>query len=271
MRRYCPDCGERRLPEGGLSARQLAHSWFAGAFSLDNRFWMSMRTLLTRPGQITADAIVGRRSTYMRLVQTFLLCNLIYFLAQPWTGVNTLTNTLESHLERQEYSTYAQKVIEAKEAELRVPVEIWRVEVGQRLEVHSRSLVVALAPAFALLLAVIMVPRRRDFAVALHFALEFLCFVLLHVLIVWMLVIKTLLYDAGLYQRAFASWADSEQALTVLGLLIPVWWWSQRAFQTVYACSRREAAIRAAVFTALLIYPIHLFRLVVFLSAVHAS
>ena len=101
---YCSECGERRLRPDEHSLIRLLTDWFRDVVQFDSKVWRSFRTLVTRPGALTAAYMGGRRAPYLRPVQLFLTANLIYFVVQPYSGFNGFNTTLESHMHRQVYS-----------------------------------------------------------------------------------------------------------------------------------------------------------------------
>lgn len=266
MREFCPDCGEKRFRIEDFSTTRLLSRFFGGLFNFDSRFWRTMASLLRRPGQLTAEAVRGRRQPYMRPVQAFFVCNLIYFLLQPWTGVYTLVNTYESHLERQSYSAWVSELVEQRFAAAPEQQEDFEIRMDTRLGTASRSLLILLVPMIALICIPVLWPRRRYWALHLHFALEFLCFVMTYVLILWMLVIKVLMYDLRVHQALLGDAMDSETILTAIGLWLPVAWWSASSFRSIYGFSLWQSWLRASAFTAVLLWPIYAFRLIVFLT-----
>jgi hypothetical protein len=68
-------------------------------FHLDAKVFLSLRTLITRPGQLTVEYFRGRRKPYMAPLQLFLVCNLIFFVLQPLTGLEILAPPLRAFQE----------------------------------------------------------------------------------------------------------------------------------------------------------------------------
>ena len=65
-------------------------------FHLDSKIFLSLRTLITKPGQLTAEYFRGRRKPYMAPLQLFLVCNFLFFILQPFTGLEILAPPLRS-------------------------------------------------------------------------------------------------------------------------------------------------------------------------------
>jgi hypothetical protein len=58
----------------------------------------SLRTLVSPPGQLTADWIRGRRVGYLSPLSLFLWVNVAFFLVQSASGLGILTWPLRIHL-----------------------------------------------------------------------------------------------------------------------------------------------------------------------------
>ena len=63
-------------------------------FHIDSKMFLTLKTLVTRPGKLTAEFFMGRRKPYMSPLQTFFVCNLLFFLLQPLTGLEILAPAL---------------------------------------------------------------------------------------------------------------------------------------------------------------------------------
>ncbi len=144
--KYFPECGERRLRPDEHSLIRLVKEWFRDVVQFDSKVWRSFRTLVTRPGALTAAYMEGRRAPYLRPVQLFLTANLIYFVVQPYSGFNGFNTTLESHMHRQVYSEsmrvegrIGQVIEERVAAAVALEISRWRTDLG----VDSRSGAVA--------------------------------------------------------------------------------------------------------------------------------
>jgi len=77
---YCAACGQEtalRLPTLREFVREAAGRYVA----LDGRFWRTMFALLARPGFLTREYLAGRRRRYIRPARLYLFATLIFFAA----------------------------------------------------------------------------------------------------------------------------------------------------------------------------------------------
>jgi len=75
---YCAACGQEtalRLPTLREFLREAAGRYVA----LDGRFWRTMFALLARPGFLTREYLAGRRRRYIRPARLYLFATLIFF------------------------------------------------------------------------------------------------------------------------------------------------------------------------------------------------
>lgn len=77
---YCHQCGERQHSADELTVKALFQQFVASVFNVDNKFLRTIRSLFSRPGQLTVEYVEGRRTRYMRPFQMFVLVNVIFFL-----------------------------------------------------------------------------------------------------------------------------------------------------------------------------------------------
>jgi hypothetical protein len=111
--RFCSHCGEKAVEEGDYAVRTFVRDTIHGLTSTESNTWRSFLTLITRPGQITADYLAGRRVRYLKPLQLFLFCNVIFFFSQAYFPINTFTTPLFVHLYRVPYSPIVRPMVSA--------------------------------------------------------------------------------------------------------------------------------------------------------------
>ncbi|MBF5042225.1 MULTISPECIES: DUF3667 domain-containing protein [Myxococcaceae] len=76
---YCAQCGLKRFERHDLSLEHYAHEAFHEIFHVDGRLWRTLRLLFTRPGQLTQEAVSGRRALSVTPMRLFLLTSALFF------------------------------------------------------------------------------------------------------------------------------------------------------------------------------------------------
>lgn len=76
---YCWRCGQRAKARM-ITVGELLSNLTTDLVQLESRLWRSLIPLITRPGQLTADYLAGRRVRYMPPFRMYLVFSLIFFL-----------------------------------------------------------------------------------------------------------------------------------------------------------------------------------------------
>src|SRR5215210_3933365 len=79
--RFCTRCGEKRVEERDYSLRHFLAEALNVVANLESPIPRSFFVLLRRPGLLTAEYLAGRRKRYLKPLQLFVLCNVIFFFA----------------------------------------------------------------------------------------------------------------------------------------------------------------------------------------------
>lgn len=76
---FCSDCGQRALPPHP-TLRELLGDAFAEFSGFDGTLASTVRKLLGRPGELTADVLQGRRRRYVSPLRIYLAASVLYFI-----------------------------------------------------------------------------------------------------------------------------------------------------------------------------------------------
>ncbi len=180
--RFCPRCGEKRVEARDYSLRHFLGEAVNVFANLESPIPRSFAALLFRPGLLTAEYLAGRRKRYLKPLQVFVLCNVIFFFAQPLTGFNTLTTPLNIHMSGMPYRERAQRMVSEELARRQVPLEEYRARFDAVIQNQAKSLVIVMALMFAFFLLPLYWRRRRYLVEHLVFATHFYSFFLLFLL-----------------------------------------------------------------------------------------
>ena len=194
---FCPHCGQEtvlRLPTLREFIREAAGRYVA----FDGRFWRTMGALLLRPGFLSREYLAGRRRRYIRPARLYLFSTLIFFAVSRFfvepAGVLTAQtrepaggSAVSSDAAREEKAEANQMDEDAigayldKDLSVHLPGKAAtslekRWESFNALPRHEKEdqivagmlrygpyAMFALLPAFALLLKVLYVGRRRRY------------------------------------------------------------------------------------------------------------
>ena len=125
---FCAHCGERRLGPHDHTLRHFLGQMLEALTHADGKIFLALRTLLARPGLLTADCLRGRRKPYIAPLQNFLICNLIFFLLHPLIDSNTLTTDLHTQMQYTWHKETARALVTARVAARGVTMEAYTKE-----------------------------------------------------------------------------------------------------------------------------------------------
>lgn len=177
--RFCTRCGEKRVEARDYTLRHFLAEALNVIANLESPIPRSFFALLFRPGLLTSEYLLGRRKRYLKPLQLFVFCNLIFFFAQPLTGFNTLTTPLNIHMNGMPYRQRAQRMVHEELARRQMPFDEYRTRFDAVIQNQAKSLVIVMAPMFALVLLPLYWRRRRYLVEHLVFATHFYSFFLL--------------------------------------------------------------------------------------------
>jgi hypothetical protein len=75
---YCPECGQRAIdPDPTL--REFLQELAQEFLHWDGKLFTTFRMLFTRPGALTLEYLVGRRTSFISPLRLYLTCSVLYF------------------------------------------------------------------------------------------------------------------------------------------------------------------------------------------------
>src|SRR2546423_6333398 len=176
---FCPRCGERRPSTRGYSLRHFLHEAFETATDLDRSLLSSLVTLFRRPGELTAAYMRGERVKYLRPLQLFLLVNVVYFVWAGWAHVHVFNTRYLDHLQSSPYREQARSFVSERLRTTGMTEGQYRTAFDAKSLVLARSLIIFMAPLFALAVGLLSLKQRRPAGQHLGFSLTFLTYLLL--------------------------------------------------------------------------------------------
>lgn len=76
---FCAQCGQRAMPPDPTLREIVAEAWETFV-AVDGKVLSSIRLLLTRPGALTAEYLLGHRARFLPPLRLYLVCSVLYFL-----------------------------------------------------------------------------------------------------------------------------------------------------------------------------------------------
>ena len=213
--KFCSYCGEKRVePDDHAFVRIFGHLMEAFTHA-DGKIFLTLRTLIAHPGQLTADYVLGRRKLYIPALQLFLIANLIFFLLHPLIGGSkTLTTDLDTHLHYTWHSAIARAMVAPRLAIRTQSAEAYAAIFNPAAVAQARTLVILMVPVFSFAAMGLYWRCQRHWAVHLVFAL--------HVCAFWLLFISGSLMLTNLVLRLLRNirYFPTADAVNACGLVL---------------------------------------------------
>jgi hypothetical protein len=265
---FCSGCGEKRVEPGDYSLWRFLGDAVQALTNVEAPFLRSLVTLVARPGRLTADYLAGRRRPYLRPLQLFLFCNLLFFFAQVYTGSNTFTTPLNVHLHHLPYSPFARQVVGEELRTRHRDYTSYQQRFDRTASDLAKSLVLVMAPMQGLFLQLLYWRSRRHYVEHLVFSLHFYSF--------FLLMVPALITFLGVVARAGArAGLDARTALTdnfvSLLMLVACAAYLLPALRRVYAQNRLLTAAKGLLLLAGLLVVLQIYRFFLFFATLYAS
>ena len=110
---FCHICGEQARRDPPTLVRFVGEL-IGELLDADGRVVKTVKTLVLRPGRLTAEYIRGCRKPYLGPAAVFVLMNVLFFFVQPLANVNTFHATHESQTNWYPYSDWAEALVADK-------------------------------------------------------------------------------------------------------------------------------------------------------------
>ena len=265
--RYCAECGES-TGHRDYALTHFVEELVESVTHLDGRVFASFRSLLTRPGALTRDFLLGRRKKQFGPVQFFVICNVVYFFLQPFSLFVPFTSTLHIQTHERAWSGIATQMVDAKLAERNVTLEDYSRTYDEAAHLQGKTLVMIMVPLFALGAWAVHGRTRRFYAEHLVYSFYTYAFVL-----VWMGVITVVLSKIFLLAwhygwRPTGEWLDDVSTPIVV---LPVVVYLLVSDRVAYGESWLATIVKAGLLTGWMIAVMETYRFILFFTVFYAT
>jgi Protein of unknown function (DUF3667) len=172
---FCAHCGEKQLHDHDFSLGHVLAEAAEAFFHIDSKIFLTLKTLVARPGYLTTEFFLGRRKPYMSPLQTFFVCNLLFFLLQPLTGLEILAPSLrvfdnDNSMTRR----LIDRRLEQKHLSRSNEQEFneFSASFYHNAHLQAKSLILVLALMMAMVIALLNLQRRRYLSEHIIFCLH---------------------------------------------------------------------------------------------------
>ena len=160
VRRYCADCGQALPAPDDYAVRAHAADVVDQIATVDGKAVRTVWALVARPGLLTVEHLRGRRARWLKPLQLFLLVNVLLFVVAPRVPMFSYRLEAYRRFAPPSPARVSRLVERAAPAADVAAAERYAAAFDARVEAQRKSLILLLAPAFALALQALLALRR---------------------------------------------------------------------------------------------------------------
>jgi Protein of unknown function (DUF3667) len=211
---FCAHCGEKRRGDHDFSLQHVLAEAAEAFFHVDSKIFLTLKVLVTKPGKLTAEFFLGRRKPYMSPLQTFFVCNLIFFVLQPLTGLEILAPSLRTYENSATFKRIAVRLVDQRLAHAHVSRTDDRqfydfsARFYRNAHLQAKSLILVMVPMLAIVVTIFNFRRRRFFSEHLIFSLHVYAWWLLWLLANLIMVALIILFGRIFGQEITLQYLD---------------------------------------------------------------
>ncbi|RYY83566.1 MAG: DUF3667 domain-containing protein, partial [Chitinophagaceae bacterium] len=258
---FCSQCGEKRYTAHDRSLGHLAHDALHFITHFDGSFLRTLRTVFTRPGQLSLDYSNGIRKKYFKPVSLLLLLVVLYLLFPLFQGLNMRLGALVD-------PTYKYDWLAVPLARGAMAKHHWSfAQLSEHYSAHSPAIaklaIFAVPPICALLLSALFFYKRRYYFDQVILGIELVSFYVAFqfLLLPLIAVICTKIYPPSL--RFFSDSSHWFEAVRILGDLSFATFALARFYGQRWWATIPQAFAYLAIFYLGVIYAHHLLVLLI--------
>jgi hypothetical protein len=177
--KFCNNCGEKVYAEHDRKIGHLIEEGFHFITHFEGSFFTTIRTILTKPGKLSADYCAGIRKKYFKPVSLFLLLVVIYLLFPFFKGLNMNYYTYVSP--DWQYSSIGIPVAKKKMSTHHLKEEELAVKYNSKSASFTKLFIFLLIPLSGFLLALLFFNSKKYIFDHFILAIEIICFIILTV------------------------------------------------------------------------------------------
>lgn len=261
---YCNECGEKVYT---IRDKHVAHFFEEGFHFIthfEGKFFNTIKTLFSKPGQVSLDYSNGIRKKYFKLLSLFLLLVIVYLLFPVFEGLNM---KLYYHMEHNLYGGYAKnQVIEIMKDKNLTEQQVSDL-FQKKSEKISKTFLVLIIPFTALAIWAISFKRRKYFFDQLVFSTEINSMYLLWGFLILPLLLMVVEIVSKQLSGTYPQFTDGNTGLMVA---IPIFIFVVIASKRFYSYPIWRAILFALFFMIAHMFIVHyLYKFILFATVIN--
>jgi hypothetical protein len=240
---FCSQCGEKKISAGDYSLGHVLEETLAEFAHFDSKFLRTLKLLFTRPGQLSNAFFHGGRSRYTKPLTLFIIINLIFFVAQPRTGLFG-SKYMEYMNNRAHLATVQRHLRQTGESQ-----QSYMARFDANLQDQKKSSLILGVPVLALFMAILFAGSGRTYAEHLVFSVQVFAFLLVYIGLVALILLGPLslaLHAIGPVGVSIMQTLQGDNTIAAI-LLTGLAAYMYAGFRRAYDTHRTRAAINAVI------------------------
>lgn len=254
--KYCNVCGEKVLEPSDKSLRNFFGGILNALTFIDNKFFYTLRLMLTRTGYVTSQYIKGVRVPFIRPLSMFFVVNLIYFLCGTGDTFNSSLIAQMNYFPHKRIATTA--VTEHIERD-KITLEEFTLQYNRQSTSIAKMLLIVFVMLAAVPFMLLNYTRERYFVDHLMTSLEFCSVIILISLILlpWLII-----FLGAIFQFSIKTILN-DRIYTIIAALICFLFLCLME-RRVYGQRYLLAVVKAIVLVPCLFYVLQAYRIILF-------
>ena len=257
---YCSQCGEKKYDKHELSVKHFFSETLESFFHFDNRFFRSLKLLITRPGQLSLNYVQGKRVSFMKPLQLFLVLNLCLFI----TPGNPFSIPLYNYITYRPFTGYGtKKIIADKIDKDKSNLNEYSIQFNEKIKSESKEFIFIYIPFYAFLFFLFFISSKRFFAEHLVFACHFMSIYIL------LTILNIFLIELPFYYFSKLDYSQLFDDINTFGLQLLLLFYLFIAVRKFYKASFFGALVSAATISLTFIFCLQFYRMLLFFKIVY--
>jgi hypothetical protein len=202
---------EKKLPDQHTSIKHMAHEALHDLMHFDTKLFKTIPPLLLKPGLLAEKTFKGEQETYVKPFTLFVFLNFVFFI---FKSRSLFQYPLDAFMD----NAWLKSMVLKTQAELHLPLEILKERFNMAMHFEQKEYLMIMVPCFALLLQLLYVLKRRNYAEHLVFSLYFFAYFILFLILIPVVLfcLEWLLNQSGI--GAYLKDTDEQTIIIVFTL-----------------------------------------------------
>src|SRR6185503_6478452 len=266
---FCPECGEKRAADRSYSIFHFTKENVIDAIgSLDGRTFRTLKLLLLRPGELTAQFMRGARLPYLSPSQLFLALNLLFFVWSSAERFSILDTPLSVHTTSMPWSQSARAMAHDRMVATKRDSVAFQAAYDATSHEQAKSLVILMVPFFAICVAVMAAGRRQSLVKDIVFSMHFYSFVFIAIPVTLELIIRTNRWILRPLGHPMSNDAGIQLWTELLAIILAMY--LARALLRAYDMSKLRTVLSGIAGAFVITFVFYLYRYVLLIVGMHS-